>query len=463
VEYNRGAVMLLPPGATKGTSLSYTLTELGYSPRNLVVCGDAENDRSMFELAELAVAVPNAVPKLKALADVVIQGDIQDRQTGLEILISQLLTRRGPAHRLRPERRLVLGYTREGSPVHLDPIMLTDSRLGVFGASSSGKSWLAGLLTEEFFRKGYQVCIIDPEGDYRSMASSTHSLLLGFSQTPLPSVADVFGFIEWHDVSLILDLSTSEVEQCHTFILEFLRALRGLRARRGRPHWVLIDEVQKFCHDDEFTNLLLDCMQDGIGFGFVSYRPSHVSPQLLSRLDHWLLTRTSLPEELRVLTPHLTCDPKGTEILMSLPKLPFGQAYLCSSKYRPLGAGQHIPIRFQTGPRSVPHIRHLHKYLRAILPAHKRFYFSDPDGDNLGYSAANLWEFRETLNELPLEALVYHLQRGDFERWLREVLRDGELARRVQKLNNRSLVGDELRQAVLEVVVNRYEELENLI
>jgi hydroxymethylpyrimidine pyrophosphatase-like HAD family hydrolase len=31
VEYNRGAVMILPPGATKGTGLHYALRELGYS------------------------------------------------------------------------------------------------------------------------------------------------------------------------------------------------------------------------------------------------------------------------------------------------------------------------------------------------------------------------------------------------------------------------------------------------
>ena len=38
IEYNRGAVMLLPPGATKGAGLAYALRELGYSPRNLIAC-----------------------------------------------------------------------------------------------------------------------------------------------------------------------------------------------------------------------------------------------------------------------------------------------------------------------------------------------------------------------------------------------------------------------------------------
>ena len=66
VEYNRGAVMVLPPGATKGTGLDYALGELGLSARSVVACGDAENDRSLLERAEFAAAVANATPELKA-------------------------------------------------------------------------------------------------------------------------------------------------------------------------------------------------------------------------------------------------------------------------------------------------------------------------------------------------------------------------------------------------------------
>ena len=52
--------MVLPLGATKGTGLAYALHELGYSPHNVAACGDAENDRSLFEVAEYAAAVANA-------------------------------------------------------------------------------------------------------------------------------------------------------------------------------------------------------------------------------------------------------------------------------------------------------------------------------------------------------------------------------------------------------------------
>ncbi len=465
IEYNNGAVMLLPPGATKGTGLSYALQDLGYSPRNLVACGDAENDNSLLELAELAVAVPNAIPKIKALADVVLPPDPDDPGTGINQLLRQLLTRRGPAHRQRPERRLVLGYTREGTPVYLDPLTLVDSRVGIFGDSNSGKSWLAGLLTEELFRLGYQVCIIDPEGDYRAMASMTHSLHLGVSESPLPSIADLINLLEWHSVSLVLDLSTRAPDERIAYVLEFTRALRGLRARRGRPHWFLIDEAQSFCprEGSELTSLLTEGMQDGLGVGLVSYRPSQMSPLLLAKLDHCLLTRLGTPEEIQSLEPYLAQFEDGREVFSQIANLPIGQTFLCSNVYRPLTAKLQSPVRFQTGPRSIPHIRHLQKYLRAPLPESKRFYFCTAGGGSLGYSAANLWEFRQMLSSIPLDSVLYHQRRSDFESWLSDVLGDGELARQVHKLDHRELNGEALRQALLEVVINRYDELEDIM
>jgi hypothetical protein len=119
-------------------------------------------------------------------------------------------------------------------------------------------------------------------------------------------------------------------------------------------------------------------------------------------------------------------------------------------------------VRFQVGVRTVPHIRHLHKYLRAPLPAPKRFYFHDVSGRYLGRVAANLWEFCQALNDVPLDTLRFHLTRGDYERWILDVLRDEELARRIRKLGGRNLDGNELRRALSDTVANRYDELERL-
>lgn len=460
IEYNRDAVMLLPAGASKGNGLLYALQELGYSPHNVVACGDAENDRSFFKVAELGVAVSNARPALKAVADAVLP--LPDGE-GVRALIKDLLEGRTPGFRPRPERRLLLGYRISGAPLYLDPFSLVESNTGIFGSSGSGKSWLAGLLAEELLKQKYQICIIDPEGDYRSLGISPQTLVLGGAETPLPPVSDVLNINEWNNASLVLDLSTYSLEARNQYVAEFLSALRDLRGRRGRPHCFLVDEIQSFCPpgESELKDLFLEALQWG-GFIFISYRPSQVAPELLAALDHCLLTRTNLPEEIESLQAHLCSHGDCARALSQLPMLPRGQALLCLSPAKRWPSSPKGFVRFNMGPRMLAHIRHLHKYLRAPLPESKRFYFRDKGGRYVGYTVANLWEFREALRQVPLELLHYHMEKGDFERWLEQVLHDEELARRVHKIAHRQLEGEALRQALLEVVIDRYEELDSL-
>jgi len=51
---NRGALMVLPSGVSKGAGLAEGLAELGISCHNAVAIGDAENDHSLLAAAELA-------------------------------------------------------------------------------------------------------------------------------------------------------------------------------------------------------------------------------------------------------------------------------------------------------------------------------------------------------------------------------------------------------------------------
>src|SRR5258706_11122748 len=69
VIFNKGAVMVLPPGINKASGLAVALQELGLSARNVVAAGDAENDHALFEAAEYSVAVSNAIATLKSAAD----------------------------------------------------------------------------------------------------------------------------------------------------------------------------------------------------------------------------------------------------------------------------------------------------------------------------------------------------------------------------------------------------------
>lgn len=63
---------ICPPELSKGAGVELICEHLGISPQQCIACGDAGNDQSMFAAAGLGVAVGNAVPELKAMADVIV-------------------------------------------------------------------------------------------------------------------------------------------------------------------------------------------------------------------------------------------------------------------------------------------------------------------------------------------------------------------------------------------------------
>ena len=69
VEFNKGAVMVLPAGITKRTGLEAALEDLRIPARQVVGVGDAENDHSFLAMCGCAVSVANAIPSLRARSD----------------------------------------------------------------------------------------------------------------------------------------------------------------------------------------------------------------------------------------------------------------------------------------------------------------------------------------------------------------------------------------------------------
>jgi hypothetical protein len=72
---NRDSLMALPRGVDKGSGLAAAVRELGLELENVMGVGDAENDHAFLDLCGCAVAVGNALPALKADADLVTRGN----------------------------------------------------------------------------------------------------------------------------------------------------------------------------------------------------------------------------------------------------------------------------------------------------------------------------------------------------------------------------------------------------
>ena len=95
------------------------------------------------------------------------------------------------------------------------------------------------------------------------------------------------------------------------------------------------------------------------------------------------------------------------------------------------------------------------------LSRENAFYFFTSIGNYIGENAASLEEFVKKIGEVNAKSLEFHFYRGDFEKWVAEVLEDGELAGEIKSLKNLKPVGDTLRGQLYIVVSKRFEKLKS--
>lgn len=88
ITYNKGSVMALPAHVTKATGLAPALAALDIPHERTISVGDAENDEAFLRSCGLAVAVANALPSVKEMAQVVTTGA---HGAGVAELIEMLL------------------------------------------------------------------------------------------------------------------------------------------------------------------------------------------------------------------------------------------------------------------------------------------------------------------------------------------------------------------------------------
>lgn len=98
------------------------------------------------------------------------------------------------------------------------------------------------------------------------------------------------------------------------------------------------------------------------------------------------------------------------------------------------------------------------KILRTV-PREKAFYFFTSIGNYTGESASSLKEFMEKLSPLDVGSVEFHAYRGDFEKWVNEVLGDNRLAEEIGALRKSGLRGEQLRSQLCALVSRRYQQL----
>jgi hypothetical protein len=92
----------------------------------------------------------------------------------------------------------------------------------------------------------------------------------------------------------------------------------------------------------------------------------------------------------------------------------------------------------------------------ATVPGDMGFHFYVGVDKPLGFYAQSLEEFYRFTRQVTTDSLEFHLFRGDFENWLRDVFKDSELAEAFGNLKVQELKGEELRKALLRAVDDKY-------
>jgi len=92
------------------------------------------------------------------------------------------------------------------------------------------------------------------------------------------------------------------------------------------------------------------------------------------------------------------------------------------------------------------------------VPAERAFYFYTDYGKYTGTYARSLEEFAETLEKISVESIRFHLRRGDFQVWIRD-LGDPELAETLDRIDEPNLNDRELREEVARRVRERVKDL----
>ena len=78
-----------------------------------------------------------------------------------------------------------------------------------------------------------------------------------------------------------------------------------------------------------------------------------------------------------------------------------------------------------------------------------------------GITAISLPEFEEKLKIVDLRAVNFHFRRRDFQKWLEDTIRDVQLAKRINQLND-EFSDENLRKEILETLHKRITELQKV-
>jgi HAD superfamily hydrolase (TIGR01484 family) len=431
--FNKGAVMVLPAGVNKASGLKAALSMLDIAVHNVIAVGDAENDHTFLGLCGCAAAVANALPAIRDEADIKLSGD---HGAGVVELIQKVI--REDARIIPPSRHgILVGTDRSGQKVYLEP----DCRVLIAGESESGKSMFATLLTERMAEKQFEFCVIDPEGDYEGLR---HAVCIGRDCTS-PTTEEALTLVCETGVNLVINTVALNMSDRQRLFASLIGPMAELRARTGRPHWLLVDEAHQVLSaaTGQPWHHLLKGLPATI---FITVSPEFLAADLLRTIDVVLVFGRAALKAVATIAKALNMPAVSPDTMT----LADDEIVLWSPR-----SGQPLSAVRVEAPRQ-DHKRHTGKYAVGDVGERESFYFRGPR-NALNLRAPNLLRFLEIAQEVDDATWEYHLRAKHYSAWFRYIIKDEELAAETAQIEaDAGLDPRESRARVRQAVFQRY-------
>jgi hydroxymethylpyrimidine pyrophosphatase-like HAD family hydrolase len=431
--FNKGSVMVLPSGVNKATGLLAALADAGLSPRNVVGVGDAENDHALVHACGCGAAVGNALAMLRESADVALKGKCG---AGVIELIDRMLS---DEDGLIPRRKhgVLVGRDAHGNDALLDPHA---GSVLIAGQSGIGKSSLATALVERIADAGFEFCVLDPEGDYDSLE---HAVEVGDASAQ-PQTDEALALIEQLGTNVVVNTQAFTAAERPSYFADLLPRVAAIRARTGRPHWLIVDEAHHLLPAvrADVAAVLPEELRSVI---LITVHPKSLSPHVLRTVATLIAVG---PEAGGALAEFAAAA--GIEMPAEAPRP--GRTEILFWRIGQDGA----PLVLEAPQPCGSHKRHTRKYAAGDLGAAGSFYFRGESG-KLKLRAHNLTQFLEIAGGVDDGTWEFHRRAGDYSAWLRSAIKDEDLACEVEAVEaDDRLDAHESRARIAEAVRRRY-------
>jgi len=222
-----------------------------------------------------------------------------------------------------------IGVDAVGKPFTLDIPSIVTGRTFIASITRYGKSWTARKICEECFGHA-GIIIIDPEGEYVSLREKYPFLIIG-KDIPLQLETAEFmaDKILEANISVIIDLSMTEVELGKEYVDKLLRRFFFLETTARKPYLVIVEEAEEFGPEKGIaTTTCLEILRNitkkggkrGIGIIIIAHRPAWVSKGILSQCTNKAIGRIDWPSDLNVLEEYARIPKSAIEKLPTLDK-----------------------------------------------------------------------------------------------------------------------------------------------